>query len=169
MQYAVSRLREFSINNFSLAIREEENNLGACQAKLHRQCSCALSMNIIFPIRLSPSPLVALIEINQKRDLDEYYSPSPSNRSFHFHQMEIHVYIYINFLNKLSVHDTRGVQSKFMQSGIAKNGASRDESQRKGSKTCRFWNLRHSMRMTFFSSVQRISEFFRIKKQIQGG
>lgn len=110
---------------------------------------------------ISPSPLVALIEINQKRDLDEFYSPSPSSILQYFVYFSLsldgnlYIYIYIIFLNKrlFSVHDTRGVQSKFMQSGIAKNGASRDESQRKGSKTCRFWNLRHSMRMTFFSSV----------------
>lgn len=112
-------------------------------------------------VYISPSPLVALIEINQKRDLDEFYSPSPFSILQYFVYFslsldgDLYIYIYIIFLNKrlFSAHDTRGVQSKFMQSGIAKNGASRDESQRKGSKTCRFWNLRHSMRMTFFSSV----------------
>lgn len=98
-----SRLREFSINNFSRDKRRkeggEENNLGACQAKLHRQCSCALSMNIIFPIRVTFSPL---IEINQKRDLDEFYSPSPLNRLFHFH-WKIYIYIYISVSSTIRV------------------------------------------------------------------
>lgn len=143
-----SRLREFSINNFSRDKRRkeggEENNLGACQAKLHRQCSCALSMNIIFPIRVTFSPL---IEINQKRDLDEFYSPSSLNRLFHFHWK---IYIYISVSSHLRyAWCTVKIHAKW----YCKKRRITRWKPTKRIKTCRFWNLRHSMRMTFFSSV----------------